>query len=250
MLKSLLKIFSSEKEDEYLETDFSSIGTDMHSHLIPGIDDGAKTIEDSIELIRFLHSVGYSKLITTPHIMSDYFRNTPETILGGLADVQKAVAEQNIPVTISAAAEYYIDDGFIRKLEEEKLLTFGDNYLLMEVSYINPPDNVREVFFRSQVLGYKPILAHPERYPFWYRNVEEYQRFHDMGVILQLNLNSLSGYYGAEAKKVGEKLIDLNIIGALGTDMHHMKHAMALQKCIKEKYLHKVFEMPLINRYL
>ena len=113
MLKSLLKIFSSEKENEYLETDFSSIGTDMHSHLIPGIDDGAKTIEDSIELIRFLHSMGYSKLITTPHIMSDYFRNTPETILGGLADVQKAIAEQNIPVTFLLPLNYILTNDLL-----------------------------------------------------------------------------------------------------------------------------------------
>jgi len=249
MLKSLLKVFSSSKSSEE-PIDFNDLGADMHSHLIPGIDDGAKTIEDSIELITFLHSLGYTKLITTPHIMSDYFKNTPEIILRGLDEVRAALKEKNIPVTISAAAEYYIDDGFIRKLEEEKLMTFGDNYLLMEVSYINPPDNVREVFFRAQVLGYKPILAHPERYPFWYRNMDEYQRFYEMGVLLQLNLNSLSGYYGNDAKKVAEKLIDMQIVGALGTDMHHMKHAAAMNKTITEKYLHKALELPLINRDL
>ncbi len=250
MLKSFFNLFSSKKEDSSIETDFTSIGTDMHSHLIPGIDDGAKTLEDSIELIRFLHAKGYSKIITTPHIMSDYFRNTPEIILSGLEEVRAAVKENNIPVTIDAAAEYYIDDGFIRKLEEEKLLTLGDNYLLMEVSYINPPENIKEVFFRAQILGYKPILAHPERYPFWYRNLDEYKHFYDMGVVLQLNLNSLCGYYGPEAKKIGEKLIDMQIIGAIGSDMHHIKHAMALDKVTREKYLQKVFELPLINRYL
>ena len=103
-------------------------------------------------------------------------------------------------------------------------MTFGDNYLLVEVSYINPPDNVRDILFRAQVLGYKPILAHPERYPFWYRSLDEYQRFFDMGIILQLNLNSLSGYYGPDAKRIAEKLIEMEIVQALGTDMHHMKH--------------------------
>jgi protein-tyrosine phosphatase len=230
--------------------DFSSLSTDMHSHLIPGIDDGAKTIEDSLELIRTLHGLGYTKLITTPHIMSDYFRNTPDIIYSGLEEVRAALKENNIPVEISAAAEYYIDDGFVRKLEEEKLMTFGDNYLLVEVSYINPPDNVREILFRAQVLGYKPILAHPERYPFWYRNFDEYRRFHDMGVALQLNLNSLSGYYGPDAKRVAEKLIDMQIISALGTDMHHTKHAEALKRCLSEKSLQKILDLPLINRYL
>jgi protein-tyrosine phosphatase len=249
MLNSIRNLFSK-KDDGLGPIDFSSLGTDMHSHLIPGIDDGAKTVEDSVELIRHLHSLGYTKLITTPHVMSDYFQNTPETILGGLEIVRAALKENNIPVDISAAAEYYIDDGFIRKLEEEKLLTFGDNYLLVEVSYINPPDNVRDILFRAQVLGYKPILAHPERYPFWYRSLDEYQRFFDMGIILQLNLNSLSGYYGPDAKRIAEKLIEMEIVQALGTDMHHMKHGAFLSKVVNEKSLRRILEMPLINREL
>ena len=251
MLKSLFRRFSSSPAPTLAEAiDLSTLHADMHSHLIPGIDDGAKTIEDSLELIRFLHSKGYQKLITTPHVMSDYFRNTPEIILSGLETVLAAVKEAGIPVTIEAAAEYYIDDGFSRKMEEEKLLTFGDNFLLMEVSYINPPDSVSEVFFRSQVLGYRPILAHPERYPFWYRDLEQYRRFYEMGVILQLNLNSLSGYYGPDAKRIAEKLIDMEIIGALGTDMHHTRHAQALEFTTHERYLQKVLDMPLINRDL
>jgi protein-tyrosine phosphatase len=249
MLNSIRNLFSK-KDDGLGPIDFSSLGTDMHSHLIPGIDDGAKTVEDSVELIRHLHSLGYTKLITTPHVMSDYFQNTPETILGGLEIVRAALKENNIPVDISAAAEYYIDDGFIRKLEEEKLLTFGDNYLLVEVSYINPPDNVRDILFRAQVLGYKPILAHPERYPFWYRSLDEYQRFFDMGIILQLNLNSLSGYYGPDAKRIAEKLIEMEIVQALGTDMHHMKHGAFLSKVVNEKSFRRILEMPLINRDL
>jgi tyrosine-protein phosphatase YwqE len=251
MLKSLFRRFSSSPAPTLAEAiDLSTLHADMHSHLIPGIDDGAKTIEDSLELIRFLHSKGYQKLITTPHVMSDYFRNTPEIILSGLDTVRAAVKEAGIPVTIEAAAEYYIDDGFSRKMEEEKLLTFGDNFLLMEVSYINPPDSVSEVFFRSQVLGYRPILAHPERYPFWYRDLEQYRRFYEMGVILQLNLNSLSGYYGPDAKRIAEKLIDMEIIGAVGTDMHHTRHAQALEFTTHERYLQKVLDMPLINRDL
>ena len=249
MLNSIRNLFSK-KDDGLGPIDFSSLGTDMHSHLIPGIDDGAKSVEDSVELIRHLHSLGYTKLITTPHVMSDYFQNTPETILGGLEIVRAALKENNIPVEISAAAEYYIDDGFIRKLEEEKLLTFGDNYLLVEVSYINPPDNVRDILFRAQVLGYKPILAHPERYPFWYRSLDEYQRFFDMGIILQLNLNSLSGYYGPDAKRIAEKLIEMEIVQALGTDMHHMKHGAFLSKVVNEKSFRRILEMPLINRDL
>jgi len=248
MFKSLFSKFSKSKEIDPI--DLSGLNTDMHSHLIPGIDDGAKTVEESLELIRVMQSLGYSKLITTPHIMSDYFRNTPEIIAEGLELVRAALKKENIPVEISAAAEYYIDDGFIRKLEVEPLLTIGDNYVLTEVSYINPPDNVEQVFFRLMVLGYKPILAHPERYPFWYRNLDQYRRFYEMGVTLQLNMNSLAGYYGPDAKAIGEKLIDMDIITALGSDMHHMRHGAAMQQVVKERYLQKILDMPLLNREL
>ena len=250
MIKSLFNIFSGNKDKPANASDFSSLVADMHSHLIPGIDDGAKTIEDSIDLIRQLHTSGYSKIITTPHIMSDYFKNTPAIIKEGLEVVRAAVRAANIPVQIEAAAEYYIDDGFLHKLENERLLTFGDNYLLLEISYMNPPDNIHEIFFRAMVLGYKPVLAHPERYPYWYNNFDEYRSISDAGIILQLNLNSLCGYYGPDAKKIAEKLIDQSLIKMVGTDMHHQKHAIALQRCLNEKYFHRLLNLHLLNRHI
>lgn len=246
MFKSLLSKFQPTPNP----IDFSSVKTDMHSHLIPGIDDGAKTIEDSVDLIRRLYEMGFKKLITTPHIMSDFYKNTPENILSGLEKVKSAVKAANIPISLFAAAEYYIDDGFIKKLETEKLLTFGENYLLFEVSYINCPDNINEIIFKMMVMGYKPIMAHPERYPFWYKNFDQYKQFKDNGVLLQLNTNSLCGYYGHEAKKIAEKLIDNNLVDLLGTDTHSTKHTHALKACQIEKYYHKVLEGNLVNRFL
>lgn len=233
------------------QVDFSAVATDMHSHLIPGIDDGAKTLEDSIALIKELHALGYKKFITTPHIMSDFYRNTPETILGGLEQVREAIKKENIPVTIDAAAEYYLDDGFIHKLEEEKLLTIGENnHLLFEISYVNAPDNLMEVIFRMQVLGYKPIMAHPERYPFWGNNFDFYGSLRDQGVLLQLNINSLSGYYGPDAKRIAEKLIEKEWVDLVGTDTHAMKHIQALHRTVKEKSFRKVIEFNLLNKHL
>lgn len=245
MLKSLLNAF---KKKEPPLNGYAGLGVDMHSHLIPGIDDGAKSIEDSIILIRELHALGFRKLITTPHIMSDYFRNTPETILGGLEVVKEAVANEGIEIELEAAAEYYIDDGFVKKLENEKLLTMGDNHLLFEISYINCPDNIHEIIFRMMVLGYKPIMAHPERYPFWHTNFEQYQKFRDQGVLLQVNINSLSGYYGYEAKKTAEKLVNNQLVDLIGTDCHHLKHIEGLKKGLKEKSLRKLIESTLLNR--
>ena len=249
-MRNIFSIFSLSKEKTLESLDFSTLNVDMHSHLIPGIDDGAKTMEDSISLIKTLHGLGFTRLITTPHIMSDYYKNTPAIINAGLEQVREALKTENITVEISAAAEYYIDDGFLQKLEEEKLMTFGDNYLLVEISYINHPDNLKDIFFRMRVAGYKPVLAHPERYPFWYNNFDEYRSIRDSGVLLQLNLNSLTGYYGPDAKKAGEKMIDLEMIDMVGTDMHHTKHANSLRSCLNQKYLPKVFELNLLNRYL
>lgn len=247
MFGKLKSLFSGSPKDF---PDFSSLNADMHSHLIPGIDDGAQTLEDSLNLIRALHGLGYRKLITTPHIMSDHYRNTPEIILGGLQSVREALAKENLDITIEAAAEYYIDDIFIKKLEEEELLTFGNKYLLFEVSFINYPENIREIIFNMQIKGYKPVLAHPERYPFWARKFSEYEMFKDAGVLLQINANSIAGYYGIEAKKTAEKMIDLKMIDLIGTDIHKIEHINGLNQVRREKYFRKALELDLVNRKL
>ncbi len=220
--------------------DFSGLHTDMHSHLIPGIDDGAQTIEDSLGLVKDLYHLGFRKLITTPHIMNDFYKNTPEVVMEGLKKLKEAVAGNGLPVTIEAAAEYYLDDGFEEKLKRKNLLTFGENYLLFEVSYINKPDNLKEMIFEMQINGYTPVLAHPERYPFWYGNFDNYISLKDQGVLFQLNINSISGYYSPATKKIAEKLIDNGMVDLLGTDAHSTKHIGVLKKTLQENYLGKL----------
>ncbi|MCU0435895.1 MAG: capsular biosynthesis protein [Bacteroidia bacterium] len=232
------RIFS--KPDPVLAADLSVIGVDMHSHFIPGIDDGAKTMQDSLQLLRGMQEFGYRKVITTPHVMSDFFRNTPEIILGGLDNVRKAAAEEGLNIEIDAAAEYYDDFELDKKIDQEKLLTFGGNYLLFEVSYLNEPQNISSLIFRLITSGYKPVLAHPERYPFWYRRLEMFEEIREKGVLLQLNINSLTGHYSPEAKKVAEHLIDKNMVDFLGSDCHHAGHQQLMQRAIKTKALHKL----------
>ena len=237
-------LFNFFKKTTRLETpvDLSTLGCDIHSHFIPGIDDGAKTIEDSVQMITELHKMGYKKVITTPHIMSDYYRNTPEIILGGLDKVRAALKEANIPIEVNAASEYYLDYDFERKLDEEKLLTFGDNHLLFEISYMNPPDNLMHVIFKMQLHGYKPVLAHPERYNFWHTDFKKYETFIDKGVLLQMNINSLTGYYSISTKKIAEQMIDKNMISFLGTDCHHIGHIDLIKNVVYEKHLQKLME--------
>jgi tyrosine-protein phosphatase YwqE len=221
--------------------DFAAIGTDIHSHLIPGIDDGVQNLEESVTMIRQLRELGFRKLVTTPHIMSDYYRNTPETILGGLETVRAAVAAEGIDVTVDAAAEYYLDEVFVQRIESnEPLLTFAGNYVLFEVSYVNPPDNVHRVAFELKVRGYTPILAHPERYPYWYNRLTEFEKLKEAGLLFQINVNSLCGYYGPGAKKIGEWMVDQSMIDLIGTDLHGDRHLEALRRVVREKYFWKL----------
>jgi tyrosine-protein phosphatase YwqE len=197
-------------------------------------------------MISELHQLGYNKIITTPHIMGDFFKNTPEIILSGLENVKQSLKQENIPVQLTAAAEYYLDFDFEKKLDEEKLLTFGENYVLFEVSYMNPPDNLHHIIFKMQTLGYKPVLAHPERYNFWHSEFEKYESFIEKGVLLQMNINSLTGYYSIPTKKIAEQLIDKNMISFLGTDCHHFGHVNLIKEVVYEPHLEKLIQSGLL----
>lgn len=241
MFKGVLNKFFSSKGKELEPLDFSSLVADMHSHLIPSIDDGSKSMEDSLALIRKFSQLGYKKLITTPHIMSDFYKNTPQIILSGLKEVQKKVAEEKIPVEIQAAAEYYVDEEFENKLDRNELLAFGKNYVLIELSYVYPPANIQQVIMKLIMAGYTPVLAHPERYPYWAGKFEEFQKLRDSGVLFQININSLNGHYSALACKMAHKLIDMNIYEFVGTDTHRMQHLDLVEQTKTDPYLQKMF---------
>lgn len=228
------------KKSSLPPADLSLLKADMHSHFIPGIDDGAKTMEQSLELLMEMHALGYRKVITTPHIMSDGYKNTPEIILAGLEKLKQAVKNAGINIEVEAAAEYYFDFEFEKGLMQQKKLTFGKNYLLWELSFMNKPDNINEVIFEMITQGYRPVLAHVERYPFWYHDYSRYEDLVSRGTLLQLNINSISGHYGEHTKKAAEWLIDHDMISFLGTDCHHMGHLEILKRTLSEKYMHKI----------
>ena len=239
------------KEPVFPPADISMLGTDVHSHLIPGIDDGAKTMEDSLNLIRGLVQLGYKKIITTPHIMSDYYRNTPEIILSGLADVREAIKKKGVNVLLEAAAEYNLDYEFENLILEKKLLTVGtDNHVLFELPFMQEPLNLTNAIFSMQTNGYKPILAHAERYSYWYGNTEKYHEMHNKGLVIQVNIGSLTGHYGPEAKKAAEYIIDNELIGMLGSDCHHLGHIELIKEAQTKPYFHKALEMNLLNKHL
>ncbi|GAA4377682.1 tyrosine-protein phosphatase [Hymenobacter koreensis] len=234
-------------------TSLAALGVDMHSHLLPGLDDGAATVEQSVELLQHMRELGYRKLIMTPHIMGDFYRNTPEGIREKLVLLRNAATEHGIDLELECAAEYYLDDSLVRKLEEgQQLLSFGgeNRYLLFETSYINEPFNLTDIVFALKSAGYQPVLAHPERYTYLYSKFDELQRIREKGVLLQVNLNSLVGYYSPAAKRVAEKLIDAGLVDLAGTDMHHLKHTDALRRVLQSEYLPKLLALPLLNSTL
>ena len=221
--------FSKNKNKNLDPLDFSALRTDIHSHLIPGIDDGSPDIETSILIIKELQNLGYKKIITSPHVMSDFYKNSSEVIFRGLDDVRTELKNQNINIEIDAVAEYYIDYDFEQKIGKEKFLTFGDNYILVELSFIEASKNFFEIIFKLQLEGYKVVLAHPERYNYF--DMKDYINLVDRGVFLQVNLLSLIGYYSPIIKCKTEDLIAANMISFLGSDCHNIKHAELYKKC-------------------
>jgi len=191
----------------------------------------------------------------TPHVMGDFYKNTPAAIQAALLRLQEAVAAANISnIELACAAEYYLDEWFVQKLENgEELLSFGGDkrYVLIETSYINEPFNFLEIIFQLKSAGYQPVLAHPERYTFLYDNFPALEKMRANDILLQVNLNSLAGYYSRGAKRVAEKLIDAGLVDLLGTDAHNLKHTATLrEKVLSTEYLRKVLALPLLNSSL
>ncbi len=215
--------------------------TDLHSHLIPGIDDGSQSMEESLSLLGGMAALGYEKIITTPHIMSDAYRNTPAAIREGLAALREAAAEAEISIEIDAAAEYYLDDAFIGLLSEGDLMTVNGKYLLFETSYISKPLQTEEMIFEITSAGYTPVMAHPERYRYIRDPLKEYGRFKELGVLFQVNLNSFGGHYGRSAKVLADFLSQNGMIDFLGSDVHHQKHVDTLGNVLLSDAYREIF---------
>lgn len=227
------------------------IRTDIHSHLLPGLDDGVQDYEQAEEIINRFIALGYRKLITTPHIMSDSYRNTPEIIRDSLAKLKLHLQKKNIVIDISAAAEYYLDEELISKLEKnEPLLTFGQNYLLFETNFMTEPLQLKDFIFQLATKGYNPVLAHPERYIFLQHNMEKLEDLLNRGVLFQVNTSSLSGYYSKDAQRTAQKLIDKGWIHFLGSDCHMMQHVTLLEQVQSARYFQKALSLPLLNNSL
>lgn len=199
-------------------------------------------MEESLALLNGFVELGYTKLITTPHIMSDTYTNTPETILSGLELLREAASQNGIEIEIEAAAEHYMDEYFLDYLKREKVMSIAGKYLLFETSYMAKPMQMEEMIFEIGAAGYIPLLAHPERYRYVRDMAEEYGRWKELGVLFQVNLNSFGGYYGKDAKAKAEFLSAEGMVDFLGSDVHHKKQVENLKKVFAMASYGKIYE--------
>lgn len=206
---------------------------DIHSHLLYGLDDGSKSLQESQSLIADLKSFGFIQFITTPHTTPLVWENTKDQILDQYGKVR---AELNMSESeLRVASEYLIDDSFLKRLENEKLLTLKDNYVLIEMSYINPPIQLYKIIMELNSQGYQPVLAHPERYNFYKNDYDSFKRLKSAGCLFQMNMLSSTNYYGSGITAIADYLLKENMYDFAGSDVHHQKHINAFNSEIKLK---------------
>ncbi len=209
--------------------------TDIHCHVIPGIDDGSPDIETSLELISRMENWGLKRIFASPHVTKDTFENTPEILDNALASLQKALQEKGDPIFLDRHAEYRLDDFSLGYLESGNVKALPGNYVMIENPFVAEAWFIDNTVFDLQVKGFMPVLAHPERYSYYFKNPGRLRQLHDAGAKFQVNLLSLAGHYGKEQRDVAEKLIAEGMVDFIGTDLHNTRHADAIDEYLMTK---------------
>jgi len=224
---------------------------DIHSHLLPGLDDGVSSLDESLEILKNFEISGYKKVVTTPHIMSDFYRNTFDGISEALQKLQLFIKDKT-EIKVEAAAEYYLDEGFIELLTEhtDRILCIGDRYVLFETSFMSEPVYLKEAIFYIQSNGYKPLMSHPERYQYLHNSWDLTQDLIDRGTLFQININSLAGYYTKPVQKMALRLIKNGMVHFLGSDCHNMNHWDVTMNAFNTKGFRLAAGLPLLNNSL
>lgn len=227
----MFNIFKS-KPNEPVELCFN---TDIHCHVLPGIDDGSENLETSVKIVEGMKGLGINRILASPHITYGTFENSHDTIDPALESLRKALKENGISMDISAHAEHRMDELFMSMLEKNTVCALPNNYLLVENSYLQEPWNIEQLAFDIQVKGYTPILAHPERYVYYFRNKNRYRTLHNAGLKFQINLLSLAQAYGKDEKVIAEWLMEQGLVEFVGTDIHDPIHVEIIEKYLRSK---------------
>lgn len=237
-------MFSIFQKKNFL-VDYLKDFTDFHNHLLPGIDDGAKDLADSRKMIKKFGEFGVTSFVASPHVMGEYYPNTGDKIKSVLEELRSELPKE---IKIDAAAEYMMDQHLIEILEKEELLKVAGEHVLVEMSYFQPPINLNEILFKLQNRGYKPILAHPERYPFFHSiDLESYKDLKSRGCRFQLNMLSLTPHYGKGIQKMAFQLLENKMIDYISSDAHKMGHLEKIENIKLSKKQLKLIEPVIEN---
>jgi tyrosine-protein phosphatase YwqE len=213
--------------------------TDIHCHVVPGVDDGSPDARESVNLIEYMQDWGIERIIASPHVTQVTFENTPETIAYAMVKLSEELQRRSNTIDFSNSAEYRIDDFFKSQIEANQLMPYPNSYLLIENAFVQEPLQLDQLVFDLQVKGFRPILAHPERYSYYYGRRDRYRALHNAGLNFQINLLSLAGFYGKTEKQVAEQLIEDNLVDFVGTDLHNMKHVNAINEYLTSRDLER-----------
>lgn len=226
----------------------AAVESDWHCHVLPGIDDGCQNEEQSLEMLLCYAAMGIQKIVATPHVRADFYKNTHETITAAFQKVEHLIQTHNLPLTVEASAEYYADENFFQLISENQLMPIENQYILFELPMQNPSLWGIKLVEMIQKQGYTPLLAHPERYRYWHNKPQEWSLWKNAGVCFQLNLLSLTGYYGAAERRAAEQLLEADCIDAVGTDAHGVRHLQKLNELVHNPLFENIQQLPLLNR--
>ncbi|MEG1616196.1 MAG: CpsB/CapC family capsule biosynthesis tyrosine phosphatase [Bacteroidales bacterium] len=233
----MFNFFRKKGEAELLPLPYT---TDLHCHIIPGVDDGSRDLEMSLFLVGKMKEWGITSIIATPHRTDETFENTPDTISAPFHALKQAIEERGLGIELTHSFEYRMDEGFIRLKEEGKLIPLKNNYILVENSFMQPLWNLDELIFDLKLKGFKPILAHPERYSYYFGNKKRYTEIHDAECDFQINILSLAGTYGKDVQNAAMWMLEQGYVDFIGTDLHHPAHAKAISEFLRSKQYKKL----------
>lgn len=216
--------------------------TDVHSHILPGVDHGSQDVEESLEMLEAELNMGITRVMCTSHVTAETFENTPETLRAAYDELKAAVEKEKLPVEIFVSAEYRIDEYWNKEWEAGHVVPMPGNHVLLENSFVQELIGIDDMMFDLQTSGYRPILAHPERYRYYYDRHDRYKKLHSTSVMFQVNILSLAGYFGDGARKNALWLIENGLCDLLGSDMHTVEHAEIIDDYVQSKDWRKLCE--------
>lgn len=216
----MFSIFRKSKEASVLP-----FSTDIHCHVIPGVDDGSPDAATSADLIERMGAWGIDRIFASPHVTQGVYENTPETLAPALESLKRELTARAIDIEVAHHAEYRMDDFSIAQFEAGNVMAMPGDYVMIENPFVSEAWFIDKIIFDLQVKGYRPVLAHPERYSYYYNNRQRYKELHNAGALFQVNVLSLAGAYGKEQVAMAEHLIDAGLVDFLGTDLHNSRHA-------------------------